>query len=210
MKNSYLLTILSLVAVIMLAFAAGCTGNEAKTSVATQVPTTSPSVMATPQEPVSTAAVPVTTSAPVSTGQKQTIRISGSTTVLPIVQKAADEYMASHPDADIQVSGGGSGVGIQAIGAKTVDIGMSPCMTAAEKAKYPAFVVTSIAQDGIASLRTRQMDRFITSSRSGHHWVKLQMDTDQWGMSPTPTTRSSLSAVIAHPVPVDISMNQSC
>ena len=58
-------------------------------------------------------------------GQKQTIKISGSTTVLPIVQKAADQYMASHPDADIQVSGGGSGVGIQAIGAKTVDIGMS-------------------------------------------------------------------------------------
>jgi phosphate transport system substrate-binding protein len=135
----------------MLAFAAGCTGNEAKTSVATQVPATSPAVMATPQAPVSTAAVPVTTSAPVSTGQRQTIKISGSTTVLPIVQKAADEYMASHPDADIQISGGGSGVGIQAIGAKTVDIGMSSReVTTAEMAKYPAFVVTTVAQDGIA------------------------------------------------------------
>ena len=164
MKNSYLLTILSLVAVIMLAFAAGCTGNEAKTSVATQVPTTSPAVMATPQEPVSTAAVPVTTSAPVSTGQKQTIRISGSTTVLPIVQKAADEYMASHPDADIQVSGGGSGVGIQAIGAKTVDIGMSSReVTKAEMAKYPAFVVTTVAQDGIAVIVNPANEiRFIT------------------------------------------------
>jgi len=151
MKSSYLLTILSLLAVIMLAFAAGCTGNEAKTSVATQVPATSPAVMATPQAPVSTAAVPVTTSAPVLTGQRQTIKISGSTTVLPIVQKAADEYMASHPDADIQVSGGGSGVGIQAIGAKTVDIGMSSReVTTAEMAKYPAFVVTTVAQDGIA------------------------------------------------------------
>ena len=151
MKSSYLLTFLSLVAVIMLAFAAGCTGNEAKTSVATQVPATSPAVMATPRAPVSTAAVPVTTSAPVSTGQRQTIKISGSTTVLPIVQKAADEYMASHPDADIQVSGGGSGVGIQAIGAKTVDIGMSSReVTTAEMAKYPAFVVTTVAQDGIA------------------------------------------------------------
>jgi len=151
MKSSYLLTFLSLVAVIMLAFAAGCTGNEAKTSVATQVPATSPAVMATPRAPVSTAAVPVTTSAPVSTGQRQTIKISGSTTVLPIVQKAADEYMASHPDADIQVSGGGSGVGIQAIGAKTVDIGISSReVTKAEMAKYPAFVVTTVAQDGIA------------------------------------------------------------
>jgi phosphate transport system substrate-binding protein len=59
--------------------------------------------------------------------------------------------MASHPDADIQISSGGSGVGIQAIGARTVDIGMSSReVTKAEMAKYPAFVVTSVAQDGIA------------------------------------------------------------
>jgi phosphate transport system substrate-binding protein len=71
--------------------------------------------------------------------------------VLPIIQKAADQYMAAHSNADIQISGGGSGVGIQAIGAKTVDIGMSSReVTAAEKAKYPAFVITPVAQDGIA------------------------------------------------------------
>jgi phosphate transport system substrate-binding protein len=81
----------------------------------------------------------------------QTIKISGSTTVLPIVQKAADQYMAAHPDADIQVSGGGSGVGIQAIGARTVDIGMtSREVTKDEMARYPDFVITSVAQDGIA------------------------------------------------------------
>jgi len=150
MKSSYLLTILSIVAVLMLAFAAGCTGNGTKTTVATQVPTAPPTVIAT-KAPVSTSAAPVMTTTPVSTGQKQTIKISGSTTVLPIVQKAADQYMAAHPDADIQVSGGGSGVGIQTIGAKTVDIGMSSReVTAAEMAKYPSFVVTSVAQDGIA------------------------------------------------------------
>jgi phosphate transport system substrate-binding protein len=82
---------------------------------------------------------------------KQTIKISGSTTVLPIVQKAADHYMTAHPEADIQISGGGSGVGIQAIGSKTVDIGMSSReVTKDELAKYPSFVVTSVAQDGIA------------------------------------------------------------
>jgi phosphate transport system substrate-binding protein len=101
---------------------------------------------------------------PVSSGQKKTIKISGSTTVLPIVQKAADQYMAAHPDADIQVSGGGSGVGIQAIGAKTVDIGMSSReVTKAEMAKYPAFVVTSVAQDGIAVIVNPANEiRFIT------------------------------------------------
>jgi phosphate transport system substrate-binding protein len=147
-KGSYLLVILSIVAVFMLAFAAGCTGNGTQT---TQVPTANPTIVVTTQAPASTTAAPVTTTAPVSTGQKQTIKISGSTTVLPIVQKAADQYMAAHPDADIQVSGGGSGVGIQAIGAKTVDIGMSSReVTKDEMKKYPGFIVTSVAQDGIA------------------------------------------------------------
>jgi phosphate transport system substrate-binding protein len=59
--------------------------------------------------------------------------------------------MATHPDADIQISGGGSGVGIQAIGAKTVDIGMSSReVSTSEKSKYPSFVITPVAQDGIA------------------------------------------------------------
>jgi phosphate transport system substrate-binding protein len=147
-KGSYVLAILSIVAVFMLAFASGCTGNGAQT---TQVPTASPTVVATTQVPASSSPAPVMTTPPVSTGQKQTIKISGSTTVLPIVQKAADQYMAAHPDADIQVSGGGSGVGIQAIGAKTVDIGMtSREVTKDEMAKYPGFVVTTVAQDGIA------------------------------------------------------------
>jgi phosphate transport system substrate-binding protein len=162
-RSSYLLITFSLVAVVMLAFAAGCTGNGTTTPVATTVPTASPTVIAT-QAPVSTTAAPITTTAPVSTGQKQTIKISGSTTVLPIVQKAADQYMASHPDADIQVSGGGSGVGIQAIGAKTVDIGMSSReVTKAEMAKYPTFVVTTVAQDGIAVIVNPANEiRFIT------------------------------------------------
>jgi phosphate transport system substrate-binding protein len=101
---------------------------------------------------------------PVTPVQKQSIKISGSTTVLPIVQKAADQYMANHPEADIQVSGGGSGVGIQAIGAKTVDIGMSSReVTKAEKAKYPSFVITTVAQDGIAVIVNPANEiRFIT------------------------------------------------
>jgi phosphate transport system substrate-binding protein len=153
-KSSHIFVVLSLAALLIASMAvAGCTDSGSKTPAATPVPTASLSGVVTSQTPapVSTTAATVTTAAAVSTGQKQTIRISGSTTVLPIVQKAADQYMASHPDADIQVSGGGSGVGIQAIGAKTVDIGMSSReVTKAEMAKYPGFVVTSVAQDGIA------------------------------------------------------------
>jgi len=150
-RSSYLLIVLSLAAVFMLAFAAGCTGNGTTTTVATPTMTVSTTVAATSQAAVSTTSAPVTTAAPVSSGQKQTIKISGSTTVLPIAQAAADAYMKAHPDADIQISGGGSGVGVQAIGAKTVDIGMSSRdITKDEMTKYPSFVVTTVAQDGIA------------------------------------------------------------
>jgi len=153
--NSFMKVSLCLVAVFMLALVAGCTADGSKTPTATQAPVASPTTVtdSVPQQAatIATPAASVTTAAPVSTGQKETIKISGSTTVLPIVQKAADQYMVTHPDADIQISGGGSGVGIQAIGAKTVDIGMSSReVTSAEMAKYPSFVVTTVAQDGIA------------------------------------------------------------
>ena len=146
-KRSYLFLTMSLVALLIASIVvAGCIGNGTKTTVATPAPTAPPTVSATPQVPA-----PVSTTAPVSPGQRQTISTSGSTTVLPIVQKAADQYMTLHPEANIQISGGGSGVGIQAIGAKTVDIGMtSREVTKDEMAKYPGFVVTTVAQDGIA------------------------------------------------------------
>jgi phosphate transport system substrate-binding protein len=149
-QSRFLIIAISLVAVFMLALAAGCTTQSTKAPVATQVPAATPVIADTAGAPVIAAQTPAVTAKPVSSGDRQTIKISGSTTVLPIVQKAADQYMAAHPGADIQVSGGGSGVGIQAIGTKTVDIGMSSReVTAAEKTKYPAFVITPVAQDGI-------------------------------------------------------------
>ena len=41
--------------------------------------------------------------------------MEGSTTVLPIAQKAAEVFMQKNPNADISVRGGGSGVGIASI-----------------------------------------------------------------------------------------------
>ncbi len=154
-RSSHILVTMSLAALLISAMLfTGCTDSGTTKPVATQAPATSSTIGAPAATPASsgTFATPAaTTAAPVSSGQPQTIKISGSTTVLPIVQKAADQYMATHANADIQVSGGGSGVGIQAIGARTVDIGMSSReVTSAEMAKYPAFVVTPVAQDGIA------------------------------------------------------------
>lgn len=51
-------------------------------------------------------------SAPARAGE---IVVNGSTTVLPIMQKAAEAYMAAHPDVAISVSGGGSGNGVKAL-----------------------------------------------------------------------------------------------
>jgi len=45
----------------------------------------------------------------------QAQRIKGSDTMLPLSQKAAEEYMKSNPSSTVTVTGGGSGVGITAL-----------------------------------------------------------------------------------------------
>ncbi|WAC05092.1 MAG: phosphate ABC transporter substrate-binding protein [Methanoregula sp.] len=153
--HSSLFVTLGLVILLVGAMAvAGCTDSAKKTSPATLVPTTA--VLTPSQAPVSTpaahqsVATPRTT-APAIPGSKGKLKVSGSTTVLPIAQKAAEAFMATNPNADIQVTGGGSGVGVQQIGEKSVDIGMSSReLSASEKTKYPALVKTVVAKDGIA------------------------------------------------------------
>lgn len=81
----------------------------------------------------------------------QTLTVTGSTTVLPIAQKTADAYMTTHPNADIQVSGGGSSHGIQAVGEGSADIGAaSRDLKPSEMEKYPDLVQHVIARDGIS------------------------------------------------------------
>ncbi len=48
--------------------------------------------------------------------------LEGSTTVLPIAQRAAEVFMKQNPEADLSVRGGGSGVGIASIIDGTCDI----------------------------------------------------------------------------------------
>lgn len=54
-----------------------------------------------------------------------TIKVDGSTTVLPIMQKVVEAYMKAHPDVKISVSGGGSGNGIKALIDGGTDIAMA-------------------------------------------------------------------------------------
>jgi len=53
------------------------------------------------------------------------LSIGGSTTVFPILEKAKETFMILYPGLQITVSSTGSGAGITAVGAGTVDIGMS-------------------------------------------------------------------------------------
>jgi phosphate transport system substrate-binding protein len=93
------------------------------------------------------------TSKPTDEEKAQKITVSGSTTVLPIAQAAAEAYMKNHTKADITVSGGGSGVGITAIGQGTVDIGMSSReLKSTEISQYPDLVVTTVAKDALVMI----------------------------------------------------------
>jgi phosphate transport system substrate-binding protein len=53
------------------------------------------------------------------------IIISGSTTVLPIMQKAGEAFMAANPGISLAISGGGSGNGIKALNEGLCQVAMS-------------------------------------------------------------------------------------
>ena len=86
---------------------------------------------------------------------KQNIVIDGSTTVLPIAQICAEEYMAKNGAVNITVKGGGSGVGITSLIEKTCNIADSSRaikQQEIEKAvsKNVEPVAHIVAMDGIA------------------------------------------------------------
>jgi phosphate transport system substrate-binding protein len=83
------------------------------------------------------------------------LTIKGSTTVLPIAQAAAEEFMDRNPGINISIQGGGSGVGIASLLDKTADIADSSRKIKDEeiqKAKASGVnpYENTIAMDGIA------------------------------------------------------------
>ena len=58
-------------------------------------------------------------------GVVQAITLRGSTTCLPIVQRALEVYVQKRPRAEVQIAGGGSGTGIKALLEGTVEAAMS-------------------------------------------------------------------------------------
>ncbi|MDR2547716.1 MAG: substrate-binding domain-containing protein [Lachnospiraceae bacterium] len=54
-----------------------------------------------------------------------TIRIGGSTSVEPLMQRMREAYIALNPGVTVEISGGGSGTGISEATSGVIDIGMS-------------------------------------------------------------------------------------
>jgi phosphate transport system substrate-binding protein len=77
------------------------------------------------------------------------LTVTGSTTILPIAEVAADDFMASHPGTRVLVSGVGSSAGIESVSNGTCDIGTSSRELAPEETTL-GLVDTKIARDAIA------------------------------------------------------------
>lgn len=120
------------------------------------------------------------------------IVLEGSTTVLPIAQKAAEVYMDKNPGAQISVRGGGSGVGIASLIDKSCDIANSSRAmkdTEYEKANTNGVDAKAnvIAMDGIViivnsvnpvgALNKKQLKEIYTGSIS--NWKELGGDDEK-------------------------------
>lgn len=84
--------------------------------------------------------------------KKQAINISGSTTILPIISIASEEFRKNNPALNIIVNEGGSGVGVNQLGEGQVEIGMvSRDITQDEINTYPnvKFNSISIGKDAV-------------------------------------------------------------
>ena len=80
-----------------------------------------------------------------------TLTLAGSTSVQPLAEVLAEEFMALYPDVIVEVQGGGSSAGVAAAVDGTANIGnASRNLKDSEKEEHPELVNVEIAYDGIA------------------------------------------------------------
>lgn len=104
-------------------------------------------------------------------------KIKGSDTVLPLAQKAAEDFMKKYPSKSVSITGGGSGVGISALMDGTTDIAMaSRRMKLDEKIKmqqagkvavektiaWDALAVIVNPKNGVSQLTREQLEDIFT------------------------------------------------
>ena len=85
---------------------------------------------------------------------QEEVIVSGSTTVLPVMQKAGEAFMAANPSITLAISGGGSGNGIKALNEGLCQVAMSSRDTKSSereegKGKGVNAVRTAVAVDAL-------------------------------------------------------------
>lgn len=90
---------------------------------------------------------------------KETVKVSGSTTVLPLTEAAAEAFNDAQSDYEALVTGGGTGVGIKNVAEGNSDIGMaSREVTSDEKTQFgDKFEENLIGYDGIVIAVSKQI-----------------------------------------------------
>lgn len=81
-------------------------------------------------------------------GQTRVASVVGSTSVQPFAELLAEEYAAKNPLETVDIQGGGSTAGLQAVATGLADIGMCSRLLSPEEAGE--FTATVIARDGLA------------------------------------------------------------
>jgi phosphate binding protein len=104
-----------------------------------------------------------------------TVTASGSSALLPLVQAAADDYMAANPNVSVTTNGGGSGTGLKQVADGSVDIGDSDVFaaekldatTAASLTDHEVATITMAAVAnkslGVTNLTTQQLTDIFTA-----------------------------------------------
>jgi phosphate transport system substrate-binding protein len=98
-----------------------------------------------------------------------TVKEAGSTTVEPLAERLADEYMQKHPDVRVITGGGGTAVGITSVNNGLVDIGAA---SRELKADEPQLLRHLLARDGIA---------IITSTKNPVNGLTIAQARDIFG-----------------------------
>lgn len=116
--------------------------------------------------------------------QKKTIKIVGSSTVLPIATRSAEKFKKIHTDITITISPGGSGVGVKSTGNHLADIGMiSREITSKEKRNFPNvdFMVYVIGRDAVACVISSEIYNSGVKTLSKEEMQKIyQGEIDNW------------------------------
>ncbi|MGN0093854.1 MAG: phosphate ABC transporter substrate-binding protein [Methanobrevibacter sp.] len=92
------------------------------------------------------------------------VEIVGSTSVQPVAEKLVEKYKETHPDAQINVQGGGSSVGIKSAQDGTADIGTSS--KALKDNESQGLTQIPLGQDGIViAVNTKNSVDGVTSEQ---------------------------------------------